>query len=76
MSNGNTPFLHWVTRTQPIRIVFIHLVLPACGWSLATDAPSWSWNIVGWVAVAIPAIGYWLGNYWYWRVRLNKGKRA
>lgn len=68
-----TPFFTWVAKSQPIRLVFIHLVLPALGISLLTDRPTPPWDIVGWLFIAPPAIGYWVGNYWYWVVRLKRG---
>lgn len=71
-----TPFLHWLTRTQPIRIVFIHLVLGLLFWSLITDRPESPWDIVGWVVTIIALAGYWCGNYWYWSVKLNKGAKC
>lgn len=71
-----TPFLHWLARTQPIRIVFIHLVLPACAWSLVTLGAEPPWDIIGWVIILLPLVLYWPGNYWYWRVKLNKGAKC
>lgn len=68
-----TPFLKWVITTQPIRLAFIHIVLPLCGISLATDRPTPPWDIVGWCLTFLPFCGYWLGNYWYWAVRLKHG---
>lgn len=70
------PFLHWVTRTQPIRIVFIHLVIALLIWSLITDRPENPWDIVAWGFTAMPLAGYWSGNYWYWSVKLDKGAKC
>lgn len=69
------PFLHWLTRTQPIRIVFIHLVLPACAWSMLTLGADPPWDIIGWVGILLPLALYWGCNYWYWRVKLEKGTK-
>lgn len=71
--NKPTPFLTWVWNTQRMRLLFIHLVLALCTWSLATDRPEYPWDVVAWFMVAMPFTGYWAGNYWYWVVRLKKG---
>jgi hypothetical protein len=67
-------FFGWVATTQRFTLVFIHLVLPAMAWSLLTDRPEPPWDIVAWVMVALPAIGYWAGNWWYWTKRLDRGR--
>lgn len=69
-------FLRWLTATQPIRIVFIHLVIGLLIWSLITDRPESPWDIIGWVVTAMPLVGYWAGNYWYWSVKLDKGAKC
>lgn len=71
-----TPFLTWLWRTQQLRMLFIHALLIAMAVSLSTDRPEHPWDIAGWVTVAIPAIGYWTGNFWYWAVRLNRGTKC
>ena len=73
MTKDPTPFLHWLARTQPIRIVFIHIVVGLLAWSLINDRPESPWDIVGWCITFIPFAGYWAGNYWYWVVRLKRG---
>lgn len=72
-----TPFLSWVWATQKGRIVFIHLFLVAAVSAMATlGADTLAVAIVAWGIIIGAPMGYWLGNYWYWTVRLNRGAKC
>ncbi len=75
--NKHTSFLSWLWATQKGRIVFIHLFLVAAASSMATlGADTLAWTIAAWVLVVGAPLGYWIGNYWYWTVRLNRGAKC
>lgn len=69
-----TSFLNWVCATQTITLCFIHLVLGAMMYSLATEPAEGAWNVVAWALVVMPLALYWGGNWWYWTKRLHRGR--
>lgn len=71
-----TPFLTWLSKTQPFRLVFIHVFVVCASASMITlGADTLVDAAIAWTLIIGAPIGYWVGNYWYWRVFLKKGTR-